>query len=108
MSRLGRQIEEVVAALNRIDARFALIGGLALASHKVVRATQDVDLLIDADRADEIDETLLTLGYRCVHHSVMPEIICAVTSVSIFSTRLARRPGSSWPALRSATLPSVR
>jgi len=33
-SRLGRQIAEVTAALNAIGARFALIGGLALASHK--------------------------------------------------------------------------
>ena len=34
---------------NAIDARFALIGGLALASYRVVRATQDVDLLADAE-----------------------------------------------------------
>jgi hypothetical protein len=39
VSRLGRQIEEAIATLNAMDARFALIGGLALASHKVIRAT---------------------------------------------------------------------
>lgn len=65
--RLGRQIAEVAAALNAIGARFALIGGLALASHKVVRATQDVDLLSDAEKADEIDAELVRLGYRCLH-----------------------------------------
>lgn len=54
VSRLGRQIAEVTAALRGIDAHFALIGGLALASHNVVRATQDVDLLVDADKADDI------------------------------------------------------
>lgn len=70
VSRLGRQIAEVVAALNAIGARFALIGGLALASHKVVRATQDVDFLADADQADAIDAELVKLGYRCLHHSV--------------------------------------
>ena len=69
LSRLGKQLAEVVAALNRIGARFALIGGLALASHKVVRATQDVDMLTDASRADEIDKILLTLGYHCLHRS---------------------------------------
>ena len=69
VSRLGAQIAEVVAALNAIGARFALIGGLALASHKVVRATQDVDLLVDADRADDIDARLVPLGYRCLHRS---------------------------------------
>jgi len=69
VSRLGRQIEEIVGALKRINAPFALIGGLALPSHKVVRATQDVDLLIDADKADEIDAELAKLGYRCLHRS---------------------------------------
>jgi len=37
------------------DARFALIGGIALASHKVIRATQDIDLLTDAEKAVDID-----------------------------------------------------
>jgi hypothetical protein len=69
VSRLGRQIEEVVATLNAMGARFALIGGLALASHKVIRATQDVDLLTDADIADKIDTAFAKLGYRCAHRS---------------------------------------
>lgn len=68
-SRLGKQIAEVAAALTAAHVRFALIGGLALASHKVVRATQDVDLLTDADKADEIDAVLSKLGYRCLHRS---------------------------------------
>ena len=69
LSRLGKQIAEVVAALNAIGVPFALIGGLALTSHKVIRATQDVDLLADLERADEIDATLAKLGYQCLHRS---------------------------------------
>lgn len=69
ISRLGRQIAEVTAALRAIDAQFALIGGLALASHNVVRATQDVDLLVDADQSDDIHAVLLQLGYQCLHRS---------------------------------------
>ncbi len=68
-SRLGKQLEEAIAALDGVGARFALIGGLALAPHKVVRATQDVDLLVDADLADAVDQALVTLGYRCLHRS---------------------------------------
>lgn len=68
-SRLGQQIAEVTRALNAISARHALIGGLALASYKVVRATQDVDLLVESERADEVDATLKALGYRCLHRS---------------------------------------
>ncbi|MBI3045731.1 MAG: hypothetical protein HYY78_23225 [Betaproteobacteria bacterium] len=56
--------------MNAVGARFALIGGLALASYKVVRATQDVDLLTEAEKADAIDAELARLGYSCLHRSV--------------------------------------
>jgi hypothetical protein len=46
-----------------------LIGGLALAAHQVVRATSDVDFLVDADDADRVHAILLKLGYRSVHRS---------------------------------------
>lgn len=68
-SRLGRQITQVIQALEDVGASHALIGGLALAPHKVVRATQDVDLLTDAESADAIDRELIRLGYHCVHRS---------------------------------------
>lgn len=69
ISRLGRQIAEVTAALRRVGAPYALIGGLALAPYNVIRATQDVDLLADLEKADEIDGELIKLGYRCLHRS---------------------------------------
>ena len=69
ISRLGRQISEVVQTLQKIGANHALIGGLALAPHKVVRATQDVDLLTDAEFADAIDRELIRIGYRCLYRS---------------------------------------
>lgn len=68
-SRLGGQVTEVVASLESINAPFALIGGLALASHNVVRATQDVDLLVAAEDADRIEAALLALTYRCMYRS---------------------------------------
>ncbi len=68
-SRLGQQLRELLAALEQIDARSALIGGLALAPHNVIRATRDVDLLADADRSDAIDRGLAAIGYRCMHRS---------------------------------------
>lgn len=69
VSRLGKQIAEISDALNRIGARFALIGGLALASHNVIRATQDVDLLAELEKADEIERELDKLGYRRLYRS---------------------------------------
>ena len=69
LSRLGKQIAEIAAALTALDTPFALIGGLGLAAHKVVRATQDVDLSIAAESADQVDAEVVELGYRCVHRS---------------------------------------
>jgi hypothetical protein len=68
-SRLGRQIAEVASALAQANVPFALIGGLALASHKVVRATQDIDLLVDLDDADVVEQKLAGLGYHRLHRS---------------------------------------
>jgi hypothetical protein len=64
LSRLGRQIAEVTTALQRVGAPYALIGGLALASHHVIRATQDVDLLTDFEKADEVEALCPTWPQR--------------------------------------------
>ncbi len=69
VSRLGRQLAEVTTAVQRVGARCALIGGLALASHHVIRATQDVDLLTDIENADEIEAELFKLGYQRLNRS---------------------------------------
>lgn len=69
MSRLVDQIKQAVAAFVGCKTTPALIGGLALAVHQVVRATRDVDFLVDADDADRLHGILLDLGYRCVHRS---------------------------------------
>jgi hypothetical protein len=69
VSRLADQIREAVAAFAELAMPPALIGGLALAAHKVVRATRDVDFLAEADDAEQIHAMLLQLGYRCVHRS---------------------------------------
>jgi len=69
MSRLVGQIKQAVAAFVGCKTTPALIGGLALAAHQVVRATRDVDFLVDADDADRLHGILLGLGYHCVHRS---------------------------------------
>ena len=69
MSRLVEQIKQAVAAFVDCKTTPALIGGLALAAHQVVRATRDVDFLADAEDGDQLHEILLALGYRCAHRS---------------------------------------
>ena len=69
MTNLADQIREALTAFSDLQTEPALIGGLALAAHKVVRATRDVDFLVDADDADRLHRLLLGLGYRCLHRS---------------------------------------
>ena len=69
MARLIDQIREAVAAFVGLRTPPALIGGLALAAHQVVRATRDVDFLVDADDAERLHALLLGLGYQCIHRS---------------------------------------
>ena len=69
MPKLVDQLKEALGAFAGLDRPPALIGGLALAAHRVVRATQDVDFLVDALDADRIHAILLGLGYACVHRS---------------------------------------
>ncbi|HJU25092.1 MAG TPA: nucleotidyl transferase AbiEii/AbiGii toxin family protein [Rhodanobacteraceae bacterium] len=69
MSRLVEQIKQAVTAFAVCKTPPALIGGLALAAHQVVRATRDVDFLADSADADRLHESLLALGYRCIHRN---------------------------------------
>ena len=69
MSRLADQIKQVLPVFSALETPPALIGGLALAAHRVVRATSDVDFLVAAADADHVHDLLLSLGYRCIHRS---------------------------------------
>jgi hypothetical protein len=68
-SRLGKQLTEILSALQHAGVQSALIGGLALSPHKVIRATQDIDLLIDQGDAVIVEKVVTGLGYRCLHRS---------------------------------------
>ncbi len=46
---------------------YALIGGLALGALGMVRATADVDFLVDAADLDKVAGIMNKLNYRCVH-----------------------------------------
>ena len=70
MSNLVEQIREALSMFAIADTKPALIGGLAVVAHSVVRATQDVDFLLEAEAADTVHEALMRLGYQCIHRSV--------------------------------------
>lgn len=69
MSNLAEQIREALTMFARNGTEPALIGGLAVVAHQVVRATKDVDFLVEAEAADKVHEALLDLGYLCLYRS---------------------------------------
>ena len=60
---------EIHSALREADIAHALIGGLALAAHGAARATSDLDLLADGDRAGDVDRILREHGYECLRRT---------------------------------------
>lgn len=69
MLNLAEQIREALAMFARNSTEPALIGGLAVVAHRVVRATKDVDFLLEAEAADKVHDALLDLGYQCLYRS---------------------------------------
>jgi hypothetical protein len=60
---------ELHTALREASIAHALIGGLALAAHGAGRATSDLDLLADGDRADDVDRILREHGFECLQRT---------------------------------------
>lgn len=69
MPNLAGQIREALSMFARNGTEPALIGGLAVVAHQVVRATKDVDFLVEAEAADKVHVALLDLGYQCLYRS---------------------------------------
>ena len=69
MSNLAEQIREALSMFADIGTQAALIGGLAVVAHQVVRATKDVDFLVEIEAAEKIHTALLNLGYQCLYRS---------------------------------------
>jgi hypothetical protein len=66
---LARILAQVEAELRSSGIAHALIGGLALAAHGAARATTDLDLLVDGERAADWDAIMARMGYRALHRS---------------------------------------
>ncbi len=56
-------------ALSTDKINHALIGGFALAAHGIVRATQDIDLLVDGAKRDVASSRLINAGFSLLHET---------------------------------------
>lgn len=66
---LRRVLIEIHRALREARIPHALIGGLALAAHRAGRATIDLDLLAEGERADDVEALVLARGYERLHRN---------------------------------------
>lgn len=63
MSPLIEEFILLVGAFNRHNIDFALCGGLAVAAHGLIRATQDIDFLIPEESLDAAYKAAAEVGY---------------------------------------------
>ncbi len=62
---LNEALRKVVAALDRLGIAYALVGGLAVAARGAIRATQDVDLVVNlpVQEARSLEDSLKAVGF---------------------------------------------
>lgn len=62
-SRLQSTLIELEQALSAAGIRHAIAGGIAMAAHGRVRATEDIDVLADAAQGEALRVVMRSLGY---------------------------------------------
>jgi len=58
------ELASIIDALNAAEVPYALCGGFAVIVHGYVRATQDIDILIEERDLDRVRSIVATLGYN--------------------------------------------
>ena len=69
VSNLVRELVAILDALARAGVDVAAIGGLAVVAHGVVRATEDLDFLVDHGAREALDRCMRGEGFRALHVS---------------------------------------
>jgi hypothetical protein len=63
---MKNEVRRITTALNEASVRYVVVGGLAVVAHGYVRATMDVDLVIDLNRENLVKAlgALESIGFR--------------------------------------------
>ena len=62
-------LKYLIELFNERKVPYALIGGLALGIHGIIRTTQDIDFIIPLSAIQKIEDFLLTHGYKKLFRS---------------------------------------
>ena len=65
----GRNLEELKKFFETQQLRWALIGGVALATYGLARTTLDLDLIVDVEAQEELVHFLEGSGFETLHRS---------------------------------------
>ena len=63
MSILFEELRALIKAFNGREVEFALCGGLAVAAHGLIRATQDIDFLIREESLEQAYAAAAEIGF---------------------------------------------
>ncbi len=66
---LRKTLNLAIEALSKNKIDHALIGGFALAHYGVLRATQDIDLIVNGDDVEKIKNAILKAGFKLAFES---------------------------------------
>jgi hypothetical protein len=61
---ISQELQKLIDLLRRENIAYALRGGFALAVYGIIRATEDIDLLVEESSVTKLREVAATLGYR--------------------------------------------
>lgn len=101
-SRLFAQLHELAVSLEQAGISFALIGGFAVNAYGFVRATHDLDVMVQDEQGDALHAVLAEMGYQTLDRR--PDISSYVRPPLRLDVLYARRPISRDLLARSTVI----
>jgi hypothetical protein len=89
VTSLRETLQKASQALGARRIAHALIGGFALASYGVFRATVDIDLIAEGEKSEEIKSALTAVGFNLVAETTE---VLHFSGLGFLDILLARRP----------------
>lgn len=99
-------LRNLARRLSAAQIDYAVIGGMALALHGLVRPTQDVDLLLTGEGLERFHETLVGLGYVPLFPGARKHFRDTETKVKVEIITAGEYPGDGKPKAVSFPVPA--
>jgi hypothetical protein len=90
-------LRKLASRLPKENIRYAIIGGMAVAIHGLVRPTQDIDLLLTREGLDRFHEQLVGRGYLPLFAGAWKHFRDTTTGVKVEVVTAGEFPGDGKP-----------